>query len=43
MGIAHYMIVDPRTGTVEVRCEPCGNGCGQKKPDIHGGVVPFGP
>ncbi|WP_338896262.1 Uma2 family endonuclease [Streptomyces sp. TG1A-60] len=23
MGIAHHMIVDPRTGTVEVRSDPC--------------------
>ncbi|GHH49932.1 MULTISPECIES: Uma2 family endonuclease [Streptomyces] len=43
MGIGHYMIVDPRTGTIEVHSEPCKNRYQQKDPYIFGDSVPFGP
>ncbi|MGP4005526.1 Uma2 family endonuclease [Streptomyces sp. 4N124] len=43
MGIAHYMIVDPRTGTIEVHSDPCKNRYGSKEPYIYGDSVPFGP
>ncbi|MGA5504072.1 Uma2 family endonuclease [Streptomyces umbrinus] len=43
MGIGHYMIVDPRTGTIEVHSEPCKNRYEQKDPYIFGDSVPFGP
>ncbi|MFJ9564420.1 Uma2 family endonuclease [Streptomyces fuscichromogenes] len=43
MGIAHYMIVDPRKGTIEVRSEPCGNCYQRMDPYIYGDLVPFGP
>ncbi|MEI5103671.1 Uma2 family endonuclease [Streptomyces sp. PmtG] len=43
MGIEHYMIVDPRTGTVEVHTEPCGSHYRKKAPYIFGDRVPVGP
>ncbi|AZM55333.1 hypothetical protein DMA15_24480 [Streptomyces sp. WAC 01529] len=43
MGIGHYMIVDPRTGTIEVHSEPCSGRYLNKEPYIFGDVVPFGP
>ncbi|BCL27927.1 Uma2 family endonuclease [Streptomyces aurantiacus] len=43
MGIAHYMIVDPRTGTIEVHSDPCKNRYQVKDPYIFGDAVPFGP
>ncbi|MGW0222679.1 Uma2 family endonuclease [Streptomyces tendae] len=43
MGIPHYMIVNPRTGTVEVHSEPCKGRYGSKEPYIFGDAVPFGP
>lgn len=43
MGIDHYMIVDPRTGTIEVHSEPCAGRYGNKEPYIFGDTVPFGP
>ncbi len=43
MGIPHYMIVDPRTGTIEVHSDPCRAGYGHKDPYIFGDSVPFGP
>ncbi|MET7481420.1 Uma2 family endonuclease [Streptomyces sp. NPDC005648] len=42
MGIAHYLIVDPRTGTIEVHSEPCGDRYRHKDPYIFGDTVPFG-
>ncbi|MEV6736713.1 Uma2 family endonuclease [Streptomyces sp. NPDC051104] len=42
MGIAHYMIVDPRTGTIEVHSEPCKDRYTRKEPYIFGDSVPFG-
>ncbi|WP_079051556.1 Uma2 family endonuclease [Streptomyces curacoi] len=43
MGIPHYMIVDPRTGTIEVHSDPC-KGCYTRKDAyIYGDAVPFGP
>ncbi|MFF7972698.1 Uma2 family endonuclease [Streptomyces sp. NPDC007905] len=43
MGIAHYMIVDPRSGTIEVHSEPCKGRYTRKDPYIYGDAVPFGP
>jgi Uma2 family endonuclease len=43
MGIAHYLIVDPRTGTIEVHSDPCRTGYARKDPYIFGDAVPFGP
>ncbi len=43
MGIPRYMIVDPRTGTIEVHSAPCGNRYSEKDPYIFGDRVPFGP
>ncbi|MER6123152.1 Uma2 family endonuclease [Streptomyces sp. NPDC001795] len=43
IGIAHYMIVDPRTGTVEVHSDPCKDRYTRKGPYIFGDSVPFGP
>ncbi|MFJ4643503.1 Uma2 family endonuclease [Streptomyces bobili] len=43
MGIPHYLIVDPRTGTVEVHSEPCMGRYTRKDPYIYGDKVPFGP
>lgn len=43
MHIAHYLIVDPRTGTIEVHSDPCRNGYARKDPYIFGDAVPFGP
>ncbi|MFE2434379.1 Uma2 family endonuclease [Streptomyces sp. NPDC059409] len=43
MGIPHYMIVDPRTGTIEVHSEPCKGRYSNKEPYIFGDSVPFGP
>ncbi|MFI0963167.1 Uma2 family endonuclease [Streptomyces sp. NPDC021080] len=43
MGIPHYMIVDPRTGTIEVHSEPCKNRYQDKASYIFGDAVPFGP
>ncbi|MEV5881817.1 Uma2 family endonuclease [Streptomyces sp. NPDC052020] len=42
MGIPHYMIVDPRTGTIEVHSDPCKAGYSRKEPYIFGDSVPFG-
>ncbi|WP_327343683.1 Uma2 family endonuclease [Streptomyces europaeiscabiei] len=42
MGIAHYMIVDPRTGTIEVHSDPCRSRYSRKDPYIFGDKVPFG-
>ncbi|MFD8068164.1 Uma2 family endonuclease [Streptomyces parvulus] len=42
MGIPHYMIVDPRTGTIEVHSEPCRGRYSSKEPYIFGDSVPFG-
>ncbi|MFD7134224.1 Uma2 family endonuclease [Streptomyces sp. NPDC059894] len=42
MGIPHYLIVDPRTGTVEVHSEPCRGRYTRKDPYIYGDKVPFG-
>ncbi|MEU6090466.1 Uma2 family endonuclease [Streptomyces sp. NPDC047085] len=43
MGIPHYLIVDPRTGTIEVHSEPCKGRYARKDPYIFGDSVPFGP
>ncbi|MEU4873688.1 Uma2 family endonuclease [Streptomyces sp. NPDC021608] len=43
MGIPHYMIVDPRTGTVEVHSEPCAGRYSHLESYIYGDKVPFGP
>ncbi|MCG8968189.1 Uma2 family endonuclease [Streptomyces sp. CL12-4] len=43
MGIPHYMIVDPRTGTIKVHSEPCKGRYSSKEPYIFGDSVPFGP
>lgn len=43
MGIAHYLIVDPRTGTIEAHSDPCGDRYQHKDPYIFGDTVPFGP
>ncbi|MEU5901066.1 MULTISPECIES: Uma2 family endonuclease [Streptomyces] len=43
MGIGHYLIVDPRTGTIEVHSEPCAGRYRSKEPYIFGDAVPFGP
>ncbi|MFH8488430.1 Uma2 family endonuclease [Streptomyces longisporoflavus] len=43
MGIEHYMIVDPRTGTIEVHSEPCAGRYASKEPYIFGDEVPLGP
>ena len=43
MGIGHYMIVDPRTGTIEVHSAPCKDRYQVKDPYIFGDTVPFGP
>ncbi|WP_437075112.1 Uma2 family endonuclease [Streptomyces sp. enrichment culture] len=43
MGIAHYLIVDPRTGTIEVHSEPCKGRYTRKDAYIYGDRVPFGP
>ncbi|MGW7527077.1 Uma2 family endonuclease [Streptomyces sp. NPDC054783] len=43
MGIPRYMIVDPRTGTIEVHSDPCKGRYTRKDPCIFGDSVPFGP
>ncbi|MFD4787735.1 Uma2 family endonuclease [Streptomyces sp. NPDC058459] len=43
MGIAHYLIVDPRTGTIEAHCDPCKGRYARKDAYIFGDTVPFGP
>ncbi|MEV7501229.1 Uma2 family endonuclease [Streptomyces sp. NPDC093018] len=43
MGIAHYLIVDPRTGTIEVHSDPCKGRYMRKDSYIYGDSVPFGP
>ncbi|KPI26287.1 protein of unknown function DUF820 [Actinobacteria bacterium OK074] len=43
MGIAHYLIVDPRTGTIEVHSEPGQGRYRHKESYIFGDVVPFRP
>ncbi|MEU6352238.1 Uma2 family endonuclease [Streptomyces sp. NPDC047072] len=43
MGIDHYLIVDPRTGTIEVHSDPCRGRYSRKDPYIFGDAVPFGP
>ncbi|MFY4723292.1 Uma2 family endonuclease [Streptomyces sp. LaBMicrA B280] len=42
MGIAHYLIVDPRTGTIEVHSDPCKGRYARKDSYIYGDSVPFG-
>jgi Uma2 family endonuclease len=42
MGIPHYLIVDPRTGTVEAHSEPRKGRYTRKDPYIYGDKVPFG-
>ncbi|WP_324617260.1 hypothetical protein [Streptomyces bicolor] len=36
------MIVDPRTGTIEVHSDPCCGRYARKDPYIYGDEVPFG-
>jgi Uma2 family endonuclease len=43
MGIAHYLIVDPRTGTIEVHSDPCKGRYTRRDAYIYGDPVPFGP
>ncbi|WP_395570784.1 Uma2 family endonuclease [Streptomyces sp. BK79] len=43
MGIPLHMIVDPRTGTIQVHSEPCQGRYSRKEPYIFGDTVPFGP
>jgi Uma2 family endonuclease len=43
MGIDHYLIVDPRTGTIEVHSDPCKGPYQQKDPYVFGDSVPVGP
>ncbi len=43
MGIPHYLIVDPRKGTVEVHSEPCAGRYTRTVSYIYGDKVPFGP
>ncbi|MGW6733203.1 Uma2 family endonuclease [Streptomyces sp. NPDC055013] len=43
MGITDYLIVDPRTGTIEVHSDPCKERYSHKEPYIYGDSVPFGP
>ncbi|MEU9922270.1 Uma2 family endonuclease [Streptomyces griseoluteus] len=43
MGIAHYLIVDPRTGTIEAHSDPCKGRYARKDAYIFGDTVPFGP
>ncbi|MFE0674038.1 Uma2 family endonuclease [Streptomyces sp. NPDC058867] len=43
MGIPHYLIVDPRNGTVQVYAEPWGDRYRHHDPYIYGDLVPFGP
>ncbi|MGW5100321.1 Uma2 family endonuclease [Streptomyces sp. NPDC004100] len=42
MGIAHYLIVDPRTGTIEAHSDPCKGRYVRKDAYIFGDTVPFG-
>ncbi|WP_328494191.1 Uma2 family endonuclease [Streptomyces sp. NBC_00414] len=41
MGIGHHMIVDPRTGTIEVHSAPCKGRYQDKNAYIFGDSVPF--
>ncbi|MGZ3099228.1 Uma2 family endonuclease [Streptomyces sp. H72] len=43
MDIPHSMIVDPRTGTIQVHSDPCKGRYSRKEPHIFGDSVPFGP
>lgn len=43
MGIPHYLIVDPRTGTVDVHADPCKGRYTRKDSYVYGDKVPFGP
>ncbi|MFF3490764.1 Uma2 family endonuclease [Streptomyces sp. NPDC002795] len=43
MGIEHYLIVDPRTGTIEVHSDPADGRYRSSEPYIYGDLVPFGP
>ncbi|MEU6814895.1 Uma2 family endonuclease [Streptomyces sp. NPDC046860] len=43
MGIAHCLIVDPRTGTIEAHSDPCKGRYARKDAYIFGDTVPFGP
>jgi Uma2 family endonuclease len=43
MGIALYLIVDPRTGIIEVHSDPCKGRYTRKDPYIFGDSVTFGP
>ncbi|WP_330236349.1 Uma2 family endonuclease [Streptomyces sp. NBC_00566] len=43
MGIAHYLIVDPRTGTIETHSDPCKGRYARKGAYIFGDTLPFGP
>ncbi|WP_369205434.1 Uma2 family endonuclease [Streptomyces sp. PU-14G] len=43
MGIAHYLLVDPRKGTIEMRSSPEGNRYQHAASYIYGDPVTFGP
>ncbi|MFJ9178145.1 Uma2 family endonuclease [Streptomyces sp. NPDC102360] len=43
MGIQHYLIVDPRAGTLEAHTDPADGRYRSSKPYIYGDTVPFGP
>ncbi|WP_306317930.1 MULTISPECIES: Uma2 family endonuclease [unclassified Streptomyces] len=43
MGIEHYLIVDPRAGTIEVHSDPADGRYRSTEPYIYGDLVPFGP
>lgn len=43
MGIAHCLIVDPRTGTIEAHSDPCKGRYARKDAYIFGDTVPFDP
>ncbi|MFI8346618.1 hypothetical protein [Streptomyces sp. NPDC085596] len=43
MGIAHHLIVDPRTGTIEAHSDPRKGRYARKDAYIFGDTVPFGP
>ncbi|CAM5718960.1 Uma2 family endonuclease OS=Streptomyces tendae OX=1932 GN=GUR47_08800 PE=4 SV=1 [Streptomyces tendae] len=42
MGIPHYMIVDPRTGTIQVRSDPCQGRYSRTEPYVFGDSAAFG-
>ncbi|MEV5436019.1 Uma2 family endonuclease [Streptomyces sp. NPDC052682] len=43
MGVPHCLVVDPRTGTIEVYSDPCRAGYARKDAYIYGDSVRFGP